>query len=249
MKQSIGTMTMAASNDGKKYEPITEENIMEMAAKAAHTGIKNLLKRTGDKRTKRLLDELEHYKPITEWTTEKRTPRKTLPDKVEMQHNVKFSDYNGLVEDLIQVAALALYENMGNDDAFIIASNAVRNFQRKQGDRGRTTITIKDDNGNPKTVEVPRYKHAFIEDFEAGEIQDINDTISKIVDKVGYSQVIDNITAILSATQTKVLKYMAHDYSINIISQKVGISVTATKKHIHTIRQKARLLYPDGIQF
>ena len=130
--------------------------------------------------------------------------------------------------DLVQEAAAAMIENIDHSDVFLLGCKAVNNYiYRQKQNRGK-------------------YKHIYVDNPETGEIEDVNDTISKIVDKVGYSEVIDNICAILSTHQTKVLKLMGIGYPITVIAKKMNVNKQTIIKHIERIRQKAKMIYPNS---
>lgn len=129
--------------------------------------------------------------------------------------------------DLINTAVVALLENMDDPNAFPLACKAVRQYVYNQSTKRADT------------------KHLYIDDPNTGDIVNVNNDINHLINRLDNQSIISDITAQLSPTQRKVLKYIAYGYTNVTIAKRLNISDKTVSVHISRIRAKASELYPN----
>lgn len=239
----------------KNHEAITLENVQTIAVKAAYHTIKLLDSLSGTTTTRQLLNGFAHLTGVKTAKNKKQHIAKHYL-KDDKGHYIKDSDGKKIIDhiekriiednsiiisqssdtdDLVNEAALALLENMDNENAFQLACKAVRQYVYAQSNnRGQ-------------------YKHMYIEDYtgtnENGEpitdIIDVNNGISALLKRIDNQSIISSIVSALSPTQKRILHYISLGYTNITISKRLGISDKTVSVHIARIRAKARELYPD----
>ena len=140
--------------------------------------------------------------------------------------------------DVIQTAALALWEYIAADhaiiddaDAHAAAYKAVnKHIYNSRAVRGKVTTY-------------------YIDEYQSmnGEIEDLRRTISHILNGIVASEKLSNIIPLLSERQKTVCKFMSYGYSQTQISAKMRISTATVSQHALAIRRKAFTIYPNGI--
>lgn len=143
-----------------------------------------------------------------------------------------YPDCTADAQDIVSAAALAYLEAEAAEsaNAFLDAVRAVHRYvygqKQKQADN----------------------KHIWIDDPNTGEIENVNNNIHRLINCVYTDEVINTISAALSPTQRKILKYMAYGYTNITIAKRLNISEKTVSVHVARIRAKAKELYPDGIE-
>lgn len=161
-------------------------------------------------------------------------------------------------DDCINAAALALWENIvenggetATDDAFITAVRAVHRYIYQQDTNTSTRVRRKyDEKGNLLAVndyQYIKYPHIYI-DAVAGtdddgnalfEVVDVNDELSKYIKGQRDNDTINDVLAILTATQKRILHYIARGYTYETIGERLDMTTAAVKMQVRRIRQKA----------
>lgn len=142
-----------------------------------------------------------------------------------------YPDCDHDAQDIVSQAALLLLESQDKDNAFIEAVKGIHRYvyaqKRKKADQGKL----------------------WIDDPETGELENVNNSIHRLINCIYADEVINSISALLSPTQRKILKYVAYGYDYITIAKRINISENTIKVHMHRIREKALTLYPNGIDF
>ena len=87
----------------------------------------------------------------------------------------------------------------------------------------------------------------YIDDPNTGDIINVNNEINNLINKMDNNDIINNITALLTPTQKKILKYIAYGYTNITIAKKLNLNKSTITRHIQAIQKKALVLYPNGI--
>lgn len=155
------------------------------------------------------------------------------PNMQKLQLSIPhYPDCNSDAQDIVSAAALAYLEAEadGSENAFLDAVRAVHRYvygqKQKQADN----------------------KHIWIDDPETGEIENVNNNIHRLLNCIYTDEVINTISAALSPTQRKILKYMAYGYTNITIAKRLTISDKTVSVHVARIRAKAKELFPHGIE-
>lgn len=161
-------------------------------------------------------------------------------------------------DDCIQAAALALWENIAGNDgetatetAFMDAVRAVHRYIYQQ-DKNTSTKVRRRYNSKGELLAIDdyqyiKYPHISInqyagEDENGGaifEIVDVNDELSKYIQGQRNNDTINDVLALLTATQKRILQYVAIGYTYETIAARLNITQSTVRQHMHRIRQKA----------
>jgi len=260
---------MTKQNENRQAVTITEENILQIAGKAAYHVVRTQYIKVPTETNRKLINGFAYLKETNNDTT-----------------------------DIIQVAAAVLWENKTSSDAFFEACKEVRRYiyslnpqQQKTAhtplykalpqvrkilkgqnisasptriaelkqviaDKGITLENIDNFIAEKKSQAKKSYNdtNMYIHDKEHsytsgnGEIENVNNEITKLLKGITDNDTITEIVnALKSPQQKQVLKYMAFGYSNSGIAEKMGISKPRVSQHIDRIRAIGYQLNPNGI--
>lgn len=161
-------------------------------------------------------------------------------------------------DDCITAAALALWENINEnggetatETAFMDAVRAVHRYIYQQDKNTSTKVRrTYDEKGQLLAVndyQYIKYPHIYIDAYtgtdENGaatfDIVDVNDELSKYINGQMANDTINDVLALLTATQKRVLSYLAKGYTYETIAARLNITNAAARKHVQRIREKA----------
>lgn len=164
-------------------------------------------------------------------------------------------------DDCIQAAALSLWENIADnggetatETAFMDAVRAVHQHIYEQDKNTSTKVRRKyDDKGQLLAIndyQYIKYPHIYIDAYtgtdENGnatfDIVDVNDELAKYITGQMANDTINEVLAILTATQKRIVSYMAKGYTYETIAARLNISNAAARKHVQRIREKAQTI-------
>lgn len=164
-------------------------------------------------------------------------------------------------DDCIQKAALSLWENIADnggetatETAFMDAVRAVHQHIYEQDKNTSTKVRRKyDDKGQLLAIndyQYIKYPHIYIDEYtgtdENGnatfDIVDVNDELAKYIAGQMANDTINEVLAILTATQKRIVSYMARGYTYETMAARLNISNGMVRKHVQRIREKARTI-------
>lgn len=147
-----------------------------------------------------------------------------------MQAIISNDTSNGDAMDVLQVAYLSLLENMDDiENNFKLACKAIHKY----------IYSLNAVHG--------KYKTLYINDYENsnGDIVNVNNEISHLINGLVMQDQITNITTLLSKTQNTILKYIAYGYTNIQIAKKLNCTKQNISNNISKIKAKIESLYPE----